>query len=304
MPGQDWELVARINQLKEAKNAIILAHNYQIGEVQDIADFVGDSLGLSQEAAKTNAEVIVFCGVDFMAETAAILSPQKLVLLPDENAGCPMAEMITAEDLIEEKRRYPRAEVVCYVNSTADVKAESDICCTSSNAIQVVNSVKSPEVLFIPDKYLGQYTASKSDKKIHCWNGFCPTHARILANDITEMKKKHPGAKAVVHPECMPEVIEVADAVGSTGGILKFARETDAPEVIVGTEVGILHRLRKENPNKLFYPASDKAVCPNMKLTTLEKVLWALEEMKHVVKVPELIRKKALDAVEKMIAIG
>ena len=304
MTQRDLQLITAINVLKEEKNAVILAHNYQIGEVQDIADFVGDSLGLSQEAAKTDADVIVFCGVDFMAETAFILSPQKTVLLPDENAGCPMAEMITVEDLIEEKQEHPRAEVVCYVNSTADVKAESDVCCTSSNAVKVVNSVESSEVLFIPDKYLGSYAASQSKKKIHYWNGFCPTHARILPEDITELKKKHPGAKAVVHPECMPEVIEVADAVGSTGGILKFAQETDAKEVIVGTEIGILHRLRKENPDTVFYPASDKAVCPNMKLTTLEKILWALEEMRHIVKVPEEIRLKALHAVDKMISIA
>jgi quinolinate synthase len=303
LAAQDTELIERIARLKEEKHAVILAHNYQIGEVQDIADFVGDSLGLSQEAAKTDAEIIVFCGVDFMAETASILSPSKLVLLPDENAGCPMAEMITVEDLLAEKQKYPQAEVVCYVNSTADVKAESDVCCTSSNAVKIVNSVESPEVLFIPDKYLGQYAASKSGKIIHYWNGFCPTHARILAEDIIEMKKKHPKAQAIVHPECMPEVIRAADAVGSTGGILEFAKKSSASEIIVGTEVGILHRLRKENPGKKFYPASDKAVCPNMKLTNLEKVLWSLEEIKHVVRVPEEIRTKALDAVNKMISI-
>ena len=303
MVEQDKELIEKIVRLKEEKNAVILAHNYQRAEVQDIADFVGDSLGLSQEAARTGADIIVFCGVDFMAETAAILSPEKLVLLPDENAGCPMAEMIEVEDLLEEKQKYPSAAVVCYVNSKADVKAESDICCTSSNAVKIVNSVESQEVLFVPDKYLGQYAASQSDKLIHYWNGFCPTHARILPEDIIEMKRKHPQAQAIVHPECMPEVIAAADAVGSTGGILQFARKSSAPEIIVGTEVGILHRLRKENPEKKFYAASEKAVCPNMKLTNLEKVLWALEEMQHVVSVPEEIRLKALDAVNKMISI-
>ncbi len=303
MSKQDAELIARIGRFKQERNAIILAHNYQLGEVQDIADFVGDSLGLSQEAAKTDADVIVFCGVDFMAETASILSPNKLVLLPDKNAGCPMAEMITVEDLREEKREYPEAAVVCYVNSTADVKAESDVCCTSSNAVKVVDSLKVSEVLFIPDKYLAQYVASKNGKKINYWNGFCPTHARILPEDIIELKKKHPQARVVVHPECMPEVIALADAVESTGGIVQFAKQTEAEEIIVGTEIGLLYRLRKENPDKIFYPASDKAVCPNMKLTNLEKVLWALEEMKHVVKVPEEVRIKALHAVNKMISI-
>jgi len=300
---QDAALIERISKLKKENNAIILAHNYQRGEVQDIADFVGDSLGLSQEAAKTDADVIVFCGVDFMAETAYILSPDKLVLLPDENAGCPMAEMITVEDLMEEKEEYPGSAVVCYVNSTADVKAESDICCTSSNAVKVVDSLEAPEILFIPDKYLAQYVASKSRKKINYWNGFCPTHARILPEDIIELKKEHPQAKVVVHPECMPEVTALADAVESTGGICRFARETDAKEIVVGTEIGLLRRLRKENPDKVFYPASNKAVCPNMKLTNLEKVLWALEEKQHVVKVPEDIRIRALDAVNKMISI-
>jgi len=303
LSGQDTKLVEKINYLKKEKNAVILAHNYQIEEVQDIADFVGDSLGLSQKAAETDADVIVFCGVDFMAETAYILSPDKTVLLPDENAGCPMADMIRVEDLIEEKRVYPEAKVVCYVNSSADVKAESDVCCTSSNAIKVVNSVESPEILFIPDQYLAQYTASKSSKIIHYWNGFCPTHARILPEDIVKLKEEHPGAKVVVHPECTPEVTAIADAVESTSGILRFAQETDAEEVIVGTEVGILHRLRKYNPNKIFYPASDKAVCQNMKLINLEKVLWALEEMKHEVKVPEDVRVKALTAVDKMISV-
>jgi len=301
--GQDNKLIEKINHIKKEKNAVILAHNYQIGEVQDIADFVGDSLGLSQVAAKTDADIIVFCGVDFMAETAYILSPDKTVLLPDESAGCPMADMIRVEDLLEEKREYPKAEVVCYVNSSADVKAESDVCCTSSNAIEVANSVASPEILFVPDQYLAQYTASKSSKKIHYWNGFCPTHARILPEDIMQLKEDHPGAKVVVHPECTPEVTTIADAVESTSGILRFAQETEAKEVIFGTEIGILHRLRKLNPQKIFYPASDKAICQNMKLINLEKVLWALEEMKYVVKVPENVRVKALEAVNKMISI-
>jgi len=293
-----------ILNLKEQRKAVILAHNYQRGDVQDMADFVGDSLGLSQQAAKTDAGVIVFCGVRFMAETASILSPDKVVLLPDANAGCPMADMITAEKLKEKKAELPGADVVCYVNSSADVKAESDICCTSANAVRVVESLESEEILFIPDQYLGQYVSSQTNKKMHFWPGYCPTHMKILPEHITELRKKYPQARVVVHPECRPEVIAMADKALSTGGILRYARETEVKQLIVGTEIGILHRLKKENPGKEFIPASNKAVCPNMKLITLEKILWALEEMAPEVKVPEETRLRAKTSVDRMLRVS
>ena len=291
-------------RLKERRKAVILAHNYQRGEVQDIADFVGDSLELSQNAARTDAQVIVFCGVHFMAETAAILSPDKTVLLPDLKAGCPMANMITAERLIAKKRELPGDTVVCYVNSSADVKAESDVCCTSANALKVVESLDTDEILFVPDQYLGHYIATKTDKKMILWPGYCPTHVRIQPEDITAARARYPGARVVVHPECRPEVIALADEVLSTGGMCRFARQTDAREIIVGTEIGIIHRLSKENPDKKFIAASQKAVCPNMKLITLEKILWALEDMAHQVVVPEGVRARAGAAVDRMLAIG
>ncbi len=304
MTGKDTELVDRILSLKKQRNAVILVHNYQRDEVQDIADFVGDSLGLSQNAANTDAEVIVFCGVHFMAETAAILCPGKTVLLPDIESGCPMADMITAEKLREKKKELPEATVVCYVNSSAEVKAESDICCTSANAVKVIESLDGGEVLFVPDQYLGHYASTKTDRKVHLWPGYCPTHVRITAEDIVKLKREHPQAKAVVHPECRPEVIEVADGVFSTSGMLKYAKDSDVSEIIIGTEIGIIHRLKKENPGKTFIPASEKAICPNMKLITLEKVLWALEDMKHQVTVPEDIRLRAKSTVDKMLEIG
>lgn len=297
------ELSDKIQRLKNERKAVILAHNYQPGEIQDIADFVGDSLELSQQAAKTTAEVIVFCGVHFMAETAYILAPEKKVLLPDPHAGCPMADMITAEKLREKKRELPGIPVVCYVNSSAEVKAESDICCTSSNAVKVVESLPQREVIFVPDKYLGQWVASQTGKKLHLWPGFCPTHARILPQHIMELKEKYPKARVVVHPECRPEVDKLADAVLSTGGMIRYARQPDVRQVIVGTELGIIHRLQKENPGKDFIPVCPQAVCPNMKLTTLEKVLWCLEDMKPWVVVPEDIRLKAKSAVERMLQV-
>jgi quinolinate synthase len=303
MIGTEASLAERVLELKEQRNAVILVHNYQLGEVQDIADFVGDSLGLSQKAAETEAEVIVFCGVHFMAETAAIICPDMTVLLPDRHAGCPMANMITPEKLRQKKRELPNATVVCYVNSTAAVKAESDICCTSANAVEVVKSVDNDEILFVPDQYLGHYVSAKVDKKIHLWPGYCPTHARILPQHIIRLKGEYPQAKVVVHPECRPEVIALADEVASTGGIIRYARRDDVQEMIVGTEMGIIHRLRKENPGKRFIPVSEQAVCPNMKLITLEKVLWSLERMRPVVTVPEQIRVRAKEAVDKMLAI-
>ena len=294
----------RIKGLKKQRKAIILAHNYQRGEVQDVADYVGDSLGLSHKAAESNAEVIVFCGVHFMAETACILCPDKKVLMPDENAGCPMANMITAEDLLKMRKKYRQTKVVSYVNTTAKVKAESDICCTSSNAVKIVDSIHGSEVVFVPDKYLAHYVSTKTDKRIIPWNGFCPTHIKILPEHVKRQKKLHPEAKVMVHPECTPPVIAQADEVLSTEGMCNYAKESKAQEIIVGTEVGILHRLQKENPDKDFYPASNQAVCPNMKLATLDKVLWSLQDMKHEVKIPQDIRLRAWEAVQKMLDIS
>jgi len=296
-------LEERILKLKKERNAIILTHNYQRGEIQDIADLVGDSLELSQKAAQASAGVIVFCGVHFMAETAAILCPDMTVLLPDINAGCPMADMINAEQLRQKKKELPGAAVVTYVNSTAEVKAESDFCCTSANGVKIVESVDNQEVLFIPDRYLGHYVASRTGKKMTLWPGYCPTHARIMPEDIVRRRQEHPRARVVVHPECRPEVIALADEVASTSGICRYAGREDVSELIVGTELGIIHRLRKENPGKKFIPISEQAICPNMKLITLEKVLWSLEEMSPVVKVPEEIRLKAKAAVDRMLAI-
>lgn len=301
--NKDNPVVEKILKLKSEKNAVILAHNYQRPEVQDIGDFVGDSLELSQKAASTSADVIVFCGVLFMAETASILSPEKTVLLPDARAGCPMADMITAEQLRQKKKELPDATVVTYVNSSAEVKAESDYCCTSSNGVKVVQSLENDEIIFVPDQYLGDYIAKKTGKKMTLWPGYCPTHVRILPQDIIRQKQKYPEAKVVVHPECRPEVIALADDALSTSGIIRYAARDDVSELIVGTEVEILHRLRKENQGKTFIPASEKAVCPNMKRITLEKMLKSLETMSPQIKVPEDIRVKARAAVDRMLAI-
>lgn len=301
----DEKLVQKILGLKKERDAIILAHNYQIGEVQDIADYTGDSLGLSIEASKTTAEVIVFCGVKFMAETAAIICPDKTVLMPDENAGCPMANMITVRQLKEMKRQHPEAEVVCYVNTTAAIKAECDICCTSANAVKVVNSISEDvQIIFVPDKSLGDYVSKQCGREMILWNGYCPTHHRILAQDIINAKEEHPEAEVMVHPECTADVIELADQVLSTSGMLRYAKETDARELIVGTEIGILHPLQKGNPGKRFYPASKLADCPNMKLNSLEKILWSLEDMAYEVRVPEHIRTRAWNAIEKMLELS
>ncbi len=303
LKNSDDALIDKIVSLKKKRGAIILAHNYQLGQVQDIADFVGDSLELSQKAAKTNADVIIFCGVHFMAETASILCPDKVVLLPEIHARCPMAAMITAKQLREKKKEYPKAMVVCYVNSTVEVKAESDICCTSANAVEVTESLDSEEILFVPDQYLGHYVSTKTDKKIIPWPGYCSTHAKIQPWHITDLKKEYPQAKVVVHPECRPEVIALADEVLSTGGLCRYANRDDVKEVIVGTESGIIHRLRKENPGKKFIPVKH-AICPRMKLTTLESILWSLQEMAHGIKVTEEIRFKAKTAVDRMLLIG
>jgi len=297
------ELVERINRLRKEKNAVILAHNYQLPEVQDIADYVGDSLGLSVQASQTTADVIVFCGVYFMAETAKILSPEKIVLIPDDKAGCPMADMITADQLRELKAKHPQAKVLCYVNTTAAVKAECDICCTSGNAEQVVRKAfrKDDEIIFAPDRYLAHYVSSQVGRDFITWSGFCPTHARILPEDIASQKARYPKAKVMAHPECASDVLKLADRVLSTGGMLRYAGESADSEFIVCTEIGILHRLRKENPGKCFYPVSEYAVCPNMKRTTLEKVLWSLEEMGHEVTVPPDIMRQAAKSLQRMI---
>lgn len=294
-------LVEEILDLKKKRNAVILAHNYQLGEIQDIGDFVGDSLELSQIAARAEAEVIVFCGVHFMAETASILSPEKTVLLPNLHAGCPMANMITAAQLRDKKREHPEAMVVCYVNSTAEVKADSDLCCTSANAVRLVENLNAEEIVFVPDQYLGHYVSTETGKKMILWPGYCPTHARIQAADILRQREEYPQAEVMVHPECRPEVIELADVVTSTGGMCRHAQATTARQIIVGTEVGIIYRLRKENPAKMFIPVSEQALCPNMKLITLENVLWSLKDMAPEVKVPEDIRLRAKAAVDRML---
>jgi len=300
---RDNSLEEQILKLKKERNAVILGHNYQLGEVQDIADLVGDSLELSQKAAKTDADVIVFCGVHFMAETASILCPDKTVLLPDANAGCPMADMITAEQLRQKMKELPDATVVTYINSTAGVKAESDYCCTSANGVKVVAQIDNDEILFVPDQYLGDFIAKRTGKEMALWPGYCPTHVIILPEDIIKRKKEHPEAKVVVHPECRPDVIALADETLSTSGIIRYASREDVSELVVGTEVEIIHRLKKENPGKVFIPASEKAICPNMKKITLDKVLHSLETMTPVVKVPEEIRVKAKAAVDRMLAI-
>lgn len=297
------DIVDRIKKLKDEKKAVILAHNYQRPEIQDIADFTGDSLGLSVQAGGTDAGVIVFCGVYFMAETAKILSPGKTVLIPDKEAGCPMAEMITADALRELKKAHRQAKVLCYVNTSAEVKAECDICCTSANAIKIVNGPlrDAQEIIFAPDKYLTHYVSTQTGRNFIYWHGYCPTHVKISAKDISEKKKLHPKAEVIVHPECTPEVIKLADSVLSTEGMCKYAQRSSTKELIIGTEIGLIYRLCKENPDKLFYPAADNAICPNMKLITLEKVLWALEDMQHEVIIENSIRQKTRRAVDIML---
>lgn len=297
------ELTDRIAALKSEREAVILAHNYQLPEVQDIADFTGDSLELSRKAAATDAKVILFCGVHFMAETAKILSPDKTVLIPDPKAGCPMAEMITADELREFKAMHPGVPVVAYVNTTAEVKAESTICCTSANAIKVVESIDADTVLFVPDKSLGTYVASKVDKKVIPYSGFCPTHHRIVARDVINAKREHPQALVIAHPECTLDVLELADGIESTSGMLRYVKESPAKEFIVCTERGLLHRLKLDNPDKMFYNPSPLNICPNMKKITLDKVLWSLEDMKYEIKLDADTIAKARSAIEGMIAI-
>jgi quinolinate synthase len=291
----------KIKELARKRNAIILAHNYQPPEIQDLADLCGDSLELSRKAAQTDAEVIVFCGVHFMAETASILSPNKKVLLPRMDAGCLMADMITAEALQVKIAGLPPMPVVTYVNSTADVKALSTVCCTSANVVQVVNSLEAEEMLLTPDRNLAMYAASKTGKKIHVWDGYCPSHEWLTVEDVEAARAAHPHAVFLAHPECRPEIVQMADVVASTSGMLRHVAEAKEEEFIIGTEIGILHPMKKAAPNKKLYPASKKMRCKNMKKIKLEDVLRSLEEMSGEVTVPEEVRIPALGAVQAMI---
>ncbi|MFH1980429.1 MAG: quinolinate synthase NadA [Pseudomonadota bacterium] len=293
----------RIRELLKQRNAIMLAHNYQPAEIQDCADLCGDSLELSRKAAATDAAVIVFCGVHFMAETASILSPGKTVLLPRHDAGCLMADMITAEGLAIRKAQLPGVPVVTYVNSTADVKALSDICCTSANVVKVARSIPGDELLMTPDRNLAMYAARQTGKTIHIWDGYCPTHERLTPADVAAARVAHPEAVFMAHPECRPEILDIADVIASTSGMIRHAETSEEMAFIVGTEMGLLHPLRKACPGKFFYPASETMTCRNMKKISLADVVSSLENMSGEVKVPEAIRLPALKAVERMIAI-
>jgi len=297
-------LKKRISELKKERKAVIIVHNYQRDEIQEIADISGDSLALSQAAVRTDAEIIVFCGVLFMAESASILNPGKLVLLPVKEAGCPLADMVNAEKLIAKRKRYPDAAVVCYVNSSAAVKAESDIACTSSNAIEVVRSLKNKRVIFVPDKNLGKYVqAHVPEKDIILWEGFCPTHIRLQEEEVIRTKQEHPEAEFIAHPECNPGVLKLADHVCSTGGMFKFVKSSSAKEFIIGTEVGMLYKLRRDNPDKRFYMPTEHLVCPSMKLTTLGWVAHSLEMLVYEVKVSEDIARRARKTLQRMLEV-
>lgn len=293
----------KIKQLAREKNAIILAHNYQPREIQEVADLCGDSLELSIKASKTDAEIIVFCGVHFMAETAYILSPEKTILLPSIDAGCPMADMVDPTALKEKKLELGNIPVITYVNSSAAVKAVSDICCTSANVIKVVNSLDADEVLMTPDRNLAQYAACHTSKKIHLWDGYCPFHDTLTAKDVITARKEHPDACFIAHPECPPEVLKLADTIQSTSGMIDFAGKSNHESFILGTETGLLYPISKAYPNKRFYPASDKMYCKDMKKITLENLAESLENLTGEIKVPEHIRKDALGAVQKMVAL-
>jgi len=300
----DDQLLEKINELKQDHNAVILAHNYQPDEIQDLADFTGDSLGLSIKAAETDAETIVFCGVQFMAETAAILSPQKTVLLPDKLAGCPLADMITADQLRQLKQKHPDALVVCYVNSSAQVKAESDYCCTSANAVELVNSLpQARPIIFVPDQHLGRFVAERTARDLILWPGYCHVHVVITEDDIKNKRAKYPNAVVMAHPECTEPVKELSDQVLSTSQMLKSAKTSTAKQFIIATEIGIIHALKKQNPEAEFIAASERAVCPNMKLITLDKVIGSLQDMQYKVTVPQEIALKARKALDRMVEI-
>lgn len=293
----------RIAKLKRELNAIIVAHNYQRPEVQDIADFTGDSLELAQRCVGADAEIIVLCGVRFMAETAAILNPASTVLLSHPDAGCPLADMINVGELKQWKERYPKATVVAYVNTTAAIKAESNICCTSANGIEVVTSRLAKEILFIPDQNLGHYISTKTNKRMILYPGFCDTHAKVTAEQVRLAKQRYPQAKVLVHPECRPEVINLADAALSTSQMLRHAKQSNNKTFLIGTEEGVLHPLRKQNPDKEFQLISDNFICPDMKKTTLETVIETMQTKNNVVTVPEETRIKAKQAIDRMLAI-
>lgn len=300
------DLKKKIFKLKKEKNAVIIVHNYQRDEIQDIADISGDSLALSQAAVRTDAKTIIFCGVHFMAESASILNPSKVVLLPVKEAGCPMADMVTVEKLKAKRREFPDAAVVCYVNSSAKVKAESDICCTSSNAVQIVNSLKEfKQVILVPDKNLGRYVQSQlPEKEIILWEGFCATHIRVQEEDVVETKTAHPKAEFIAHPECMPEVLKLADKILSTAGMISYVKGSKCKEFIIGTESGMLYKLKKENPDKTFYLPTENLLCPSMKMTTLGWVAHSLENNLYEVKVPEDIRIKAEISLKRMLEVS
>ncbi len=327
MPSEIDFLQEKILKFRERNRAIIISHNYQRGEIQDLADFVGDSLELSRKAATVDCDMIVFCGVNFMAESASILSPDKTVLLPEIGAVCPMADMIRVDSprpvrksfpgfdnppsfvyppeftLRDIKQKYPGIPVVTYVNTTADVKAESDICCTSANVVKVIESLPDEQVICIPDKNLSMWAAKNTRKKVITWDGFCHVHERVTPEDVKKAREEHPGALVMAHPECRIEVLEMADHVTSTSGMLKFAKSSTVKEFIVGTEIGLMHRLRKENPDSAFYPLRKDMICPNMKKTTLKSILRAFEENIYVVKVLEHIRVPAKRALDRMLEI-
>ncbi len=300
------ELIAEIKRLKKERNAVIVAHSYQVDDIQELADLVGDSYALSEYCAKqTEADVIVFCGVHFMAESAKILSPDKTVLLPELTAGCPMADMVTPEALIEAKKQHPNATVVCYINSTAAVKAECDVCCTSSNAVKIVEKLDAEEILFVPDKNLSSYIAAQvPSKKMILWEGYCPSHNRMTPEFVKQAKAAHPGALFLVHPECTPEVCALADYIGSTKQIIDYAHASPAKEFIIGTELGVMHALQTQNPEKKFYVLHEDLICPNMKKTTLESVYLALLENRYEITIEEEIIRKAKGSLENMLQLA
>ena len=298
------KLISNINKMKQEQNAVIVAHSYQVDEVQEVADVVGDSFALSQFCASNSADTIVFCGVHFMAESAKILSPDKTVLLPEINAGCPMADMVTADALREAKKKYPNAAVACYINSSAEVKAECDICCTSSNALTVIKSIEQKDILFVPDQNLGSYVAKMvPEKNIILWEGYCITHHRVKADEVLRAKELHPDAVLLVHPECKPEITELADYVGSTKQIIDFAKNSDNDKFIIGTEMGVLYQLKKDNPSKTFYLMSNGLICPNMKKTSLQSVHDALAFKRYNITLSDDIINRASHCLNKMLEV-
>ena len=298
------DILRRIDDLRRQRDAVILVHNYQLPEIQDIADHVGDSLELARISSTIAAKVIVFCGVHFMAETAKLFNPEKIVLMPDLHAGCPMANMIYPEKLLRLRQGYPDAAVVTYINSTAEIKAQADICCTSANGVAVASALDRDEIIFVPDQYLGSYVARQLPRKtFHLADGYCPTHMLFTREELMRLKEANPGARIVVHPECRVEVQECADAVCSTSQMIRYARTDQARRFIIGTEIDMLYRLKKEVPDKEFIPGNPNALCPNMKLTTLEKVCWSLEHMRYEVTVDPVLKDRARAALDRMFEI-